>query len=392
VKYQHYTDIDPPRRRSWMVAMPLAVVIVLALLWTGYWFYASTKTQRTIEAWRAREASLGDVYACGSLEIGGYPFRIEVRCRQPSAELRSNQSPLAVKAEDLIVVSQVYDPTHLIVEMTGPLTASPLTASPVGSPPAWVANWALAQASIRGLPSSPQRVSSVFDKLEVRRGTNVVIAADHLELHDRIVSGSPEQNPLIEVVLRLGAVSAPALHPLAVQPVSGEISGVISGLKAFSPQPWAAQLRDLQASGGHIEITQARLQQADSTAVGDGALTLTPRGRLDGQLRLTIVGLDRLLSVIDLDRVAGQLVPQSELDKVAPGLDANKLTQSLDRIMPGLGGVVRKNSGTIAAAGVGALGQRTLLDGKPAVTLAMRFSDGEAFLGPIPLGQTPPLF
>jgi hypothetical protein len=387
VKYQRYADIDPPRRRSWMVAMPLAFVIVLALFWTGYWFFASTKAQRTIEAWRAREASLGNVFACGSLEIGGYPFRIEVRCRRPSAELRSNQPPLAVKADDLMVVSQVYDPTHLIVEMTGPLTASPL-----GSSPTWVANWALAQASIRGLPSSPERVSSVFDKLEVRRGPDVVLTADHLELHDRIVPGSPEQNPLIEVVLRLGAVSAPAVHQLAAQPVSGEIAGVVSGLKTFSPQPWAAQLRDLQASGGHVEIRQARLQQADSTVVGDGTLTLTPRGRLDGQLQLTVVGLDHLLSAIDLDRVAGQLVPQSELDKVAPGLDANKLTQSLDRIMPGLGGVMRKNSGTLAAAGVGALGQRALLDGKPAVTLAMRFSDGEAFLGPIPLGQTPPLF
>jgi hypothetical protein len=387
VKDQRYANIDPPRRRSWMVAMPLVFVIVLALVWTGYWFYASTEAQRTIEAWRAREASLGNLYACGSLEIGGYPFRIEVRCRQPSAELRSNRPALAVKAEDLMVVSQVYDPTHLIVEMTGPLTASPLGSSPV-----WVANWALAQASLRGLPSSPERISSVFDKLEVRRGTDVVLAADHLELHDRIVPGPTEQSPLIEVVLRLGAVSAPAVHQLAAQPVSGEIDGVVSGLKAFSPQPWTAQLRDLQAAGGHIEITQARLQQADSTVVGTGTLTLTPRGRLDGQLRLTVAGLDRLLSVIDLDRVAGQLVPQSELDKVAPGLDANKLTQSLDRVMPGLGGVVRKNSATIAAAGVGALGQRTLLDGKPAVTLAMRFSDGEAFLGPIPLGQTPPLF
>jgi hypothetical protein len=387
VNYQRHADIEPPRRRSWMVAMPLAFVIVLALLWTGYWFYASAQAQNRIEAWRTREASLGNVYACGSLEIGGYPFRIEVHCGQPSAELRSNQPPLAVKAQDLTVVSQVYDPTHLIVEMAGPLTASPLGSSPV-----WVANWALAQASIRGRPSSPERISSVFDKLEVRHGADVLIAADHLELHDRIVPGSPDRNPLIEIVLRLGAVSAPGVHQLAAQPVTGEIAAVVSGLKALSPQPWAAQLRDLQASGGRIEITQARLQQSDSTVVGDGTLTLTSRGRLDGQLRLTVVGLDRLLSVIDLDRVAGQLVPQSELDKVAPGLDANKLTQSLDRIMPGLGGAVRKNSGTIAAAGVGALGQRTQLDGKPAVSLVMRFLDGAAFLGPVPLGQTPPLF
>jgi hypothetical protein len=60
--------------------------------------------------------------------------------------------------------------------------------------------------------------------------------------------------------------------------------------------------------------------------------------------------------------------------------------------MPGLGGVVRNNSGAIAAVGVGALGQPAQLDGKPAVTLPLRFTDGTAFLGPIPLGPTPRLF
>jgi hypothetical protein len=390
VKYQHSADIDPPRR-SWKVALPLAFVIVLALLWSGFWFYASTAAQTTIEAWRARETSLGNVYACESLTIGGYPFRIEVRCRHPSAELSTNQPALAVKTEDLLVVSQVYDPTFLIIQLT-----SPLTASPRGEARTWIANWTSALASVRGRPSSPERVSSVFDNLKVTRasgdGTDVVLEADHVELHDRIVAGSARDNPVIEIVLRLGAVSAPAVHPLAARPVSGEIAALLSGLRVFSPQPWTAQLRDLQAAGGHIEIKKARLEQGDSIVVGDGTLALTPRGRLDGQLRLTVVGLDRLLSALDLDRVAGQLVPQSELEKVAPGLDANKLTQGLDRIMPGLGGVVRKNSGTIAAAGVSALGQQTLLDGKPAVMLALRFSDGEAFLGPIPLGQTPALF
>ena len=34
-----------PRRHSWLIALPLAVVILLGLLWTGFWFYAAGATQ-----------------------------------------------------------------------------------------------------------------------------------------------------------------------------------------------------------------------------------------------------------------------------------------------------------------------------------------------------------
>ncbi|MGH6725019.1 MAG: DUF2125 domain-containing protein [Pseudolabrys sp.] len=38
------------------------------------------------------------------------------------------------------------------------------------------------------------------------------------------------------------------------------------------------------------------------------------------------------------------------------------------------------------------LGQPASLDGRQAVTLPLRFKDGTAFLGPIPLGNTPARF
>ena len=39
--------------------------------------------------WRAREAQSGRVYDCGKLDVGGYPFRFEVRCRNASVDLIS---------------------------------------------------------------------------------------------------------------------------------------------------------------------------------------------------------------------------------------------------------------------------------------------------------------
>jgi hypothetical protein len=345
-----------------------------------------------IDGWRTHEAERGRAFACESETIGGYPFRIELGCSDPRADWRRSDPPVALKARKLVAVAQVYDPTLVISDLTGPLVGGR-----PGEPPAFSVNWTRAQASMRGAPI-PLRVSSVFDKLVLTRygagATDTWAQADHLELHARIIGGSANNNPVVETVLRLGAASAPALHRITAEPVDGEITAVVWGLKDLSPRPWSELLREMQAAGGHIDIKQARLQQSGTIVLADGSLSLTSRGRLDGQLALTVVGLDRLLTAlnIDVDRVAAQYVPQSQLDRIAPGLDANKISQGLDRILPGLGGVVRNNSGAIAALGVSALGQPAQLDGKPAVTLPLRFADGAAFLGPIPIGQAAPLF
>jgi hypothetical protein len=73
--------------------------------------------------------------------------------------------------------------------------------------------------------------------------------------------------------------------------------------------------------------------------------------------------------------------------------------------MPGLGNALRSrntagsgpgngtNGEMNAAVGAAALGgQQTELEGQRAVTLSLRFDDGTAFLGPLKLGQVPPLY
>ena len=61
-------------------------------------------------------------------------------------------------------------------------------------------------------------------------------------------------------------------------------------------------------------------------------------------------------------------------------------------MIPGLGRLARRNAAPGIAAGLGVIGQSTTLEGRPAVTLPLRFADGEVSLGPIPLGRLPPLF
>jgi hypothetical protein len=373
-------DQDYPEKRG--IARYVILLLLVAALfggWSAFWFYASGKVEATIEGWRAREGQAGRLYACGSQTIGGYPFRFELNCDDASALFKSGQPPVEVKSRGVLVVAQVYEPTLLISEFRGPLTIS----SP-GQAPEVVTNWKLAQLSVRGTPAEPERMSLAVDLPvvdSVSGGTQKTLwKARRFELHGRIAEGSVRDRPVIEAVLRLGGATAEALHPGAAVPVDADITAMLRGLNDFSPKPWEARFREIQAAGGGIEITQARVQQGDSIAVGSGTVTVNANGRLDGQLQVTIAGLEPFLAAIG----AQQMVQQS------PGMD--KIAGVLDRLSPGLGGVARQQAAANIGAGINMLGQQTTLEGKRAVTLPLKFNDGAIYLGPIPVGKVPAVF
>lgn len=378
-----------PHRSHWIIA-PFAFVVVAAALWSAFWFHAANAATAGIAEWRAQEARLGRTHSCGSQTIGGFPFRIEMRCTDARAELRNVEPPLAITAQDVLVVAQIYQPSLLIAEITGPLTIAE-----AGRPVSLVAGWTLAQVSARGLPADPQRLSLVIDGLRLDRavtgGTEALFAADRVELHGRLDPGSIPGNPVVELAAHLAAATAPVAGAIGAKPLDAHVTAVLRGLNTINLQPLRVQLRQLQAAGGTLQITDARVQQVDTTAHATGTLSLSRRARLDGTLRLTVAGIEPFLARSGLDKLLPGPGPGGSsvdaLNSLAPILGG------LDRLVPGLGEVARShaNASTLAA-GVALLGERSELDGKEAIALPLRFSDGAASLGPIPLGQTGPLY
>lgn len=369
----------PARRRFWRYIILLVLTAALIGGWSWFWHYAAGQAQAAVDGWRAREAKAGRIYDCGERHFGGFPFRFEVDCDRASAVFQSNQPPVEVKAGRVLVAAQIYQPNLLITEFQGPLTIADL-----GQTPKIVANWKLGRSSVRGTPQSPERVSMVFDEpvVDFVSGdtTTNLLRAKHLELHGRLAGGSVTDNPVIEMALTLDQGSAPILHPLMAQPVDCEITGVLRGLGDFAPKPWHQRFRELQERGGRIDVTQARIRQGDTLAVGSGSLAIDANGQLDGQLSVTVAGLEPFLIAIG----APEAVRKSRT--------VDKFAGMLDRLSPGLGDVAREQAGANLSAGVTMLGQPGTLEGRQAVILPLRFKDGFAYLGPIPLGATPALF
>jgi hypothetical protein len=389
---------NPPRKRSrlGLFIMP-GVLVVLAIGWTGFWFYASSQVGAQFERWRVREAQSGRVYDCGKLNVGGYPFRFEVRCQNASVDLISQTASRKFGKGELtqiLAVAQIYNPRQLIAEFTGPFTVTEQ-----GERQSLIVDWSAAQASAFGLPVAPQRMSLVVDAPTLERGVGAVrtplARAKRSELHGRIAEGSAAADPVIEVFWDLAQASADPIHPALGEAIDMTTQVRLSGLKDFRPKPWPERFREIQAANGRVEIQQARLQQGNLIAVAKGSLGIAPTGMLEGELQMTVVGLDKIVPALGIDKILEQSVPQETLDRLAPGLkteQVDRLMGTLDRMLPGLGNVVRQKAPAALGAGVSMIGQKTTLEGRPAQTFPLRFADGAVLLGPFRVAQTPPLF
>jgi hypothetical protein len=393
--------LAPRRRPLWRLFITPVLLLIAAAAWSAFWFYAASQVDVTADAWRAREAKSGRIYDCAGRSVAGFPFRLEVRCDGASVSLVSQtagqqaaQVPIIAKLAEILVVAQVYDPKLLIAEFTAPATISDSSG-----PPSMMVNWSKARASVVGLPATPQRASIVFDDPEVDRVNSSVqgplARAKHIELHGRLAEGSPAEHPVIETVLNIEGGSLQEVHPLLTEPFNAYVRTMLSGLKDFSPKPWPERFREVQAAGGHVEIVQSRIQQGELIAVAAGTLGLSANGRLDGELQMTVAGIEKVIPALGIDKMLDEGVPQSTLDRVAPGVktqDVNNLLGALDRAIPGLGKVVKQNANVGVAAGISALGKETMLEGKKARAFPLRFVDGTVFLGQLKVAQIPPLF
>ncbi|MEJ2434376.1 MAG: DUF2125 domain-containing protein [Pseudolabrys sp.] len=276
-------SIQPRRRTGRRVTIILLIVFVLVAGWAWLWKFAASRAETAVAGWRAREARAGRVYSCGTQSVGGFPFRIELTCGKASALLRSKATPLVeIRTPSVLVGADLYQPDTLTSRFVGPLTVG----APGKPPGIWV-NWTFAQSTVHGTPSAPERVTLEFERPTVDRIVGgkhqSLLSARRIALEGRIASGSPSDHPVIEVSLKAVRASAPGLHPAAAPPINMPLAARLTGLADFAPKPWAERFREMQAAGGRIEITHARIKQGNTLAVGKGSLSIDANGQLAGQ-------------------------------------------------------------------------------------------------------------
>ncbi|MFD1331866.1 DUF2125 domain-containing protein [Methylopila musalis] len=345
------TTAAPARR--WPIYLPTLALLLGAAVWSAFWWYAAGRAEQAADAFMAREAAKGRVYACGERTVGGYPFRIELRCERPSASVRDGENHLTLEAPRLVAVAQVYDPRRMIVDLTGPVGFMDAQGR------RGEAAFRTAQASgTATLDGKLERASAVVADPRLTLDGTEQAAGSRLEAHLR---RTPDAGPgAYDVALALDSATSPwlGLLPVGDGPATFELQASLTQAGELRPAPLEERLRAFQAADGRVRIDVARLIRGDVEARIDGDLGLDAQGRLDGRLTLVARGLDEIVRGL-----AG-----------------------------GAGGRRDDLLSSLLGAGAQMLGKPAKIDDKPATAYDLRLDRGRVELGPIRLYRLPPLY
>ncbi|MCW2308577.1 DUF2125 domain-containing protein [Rhodobium gokarnense] len=334
---------EAPRRSRSTRIFVLAVAGVIAVIaaWSAAWWYIADTAETVIDRTLADLRRGGTVVACGGREIGGWPFRLEVRC----APLRlKTPDGFALKVAAARAVALVYNPRHIIVE-----TDAPAEIDAGGRAPGAIA-WSLGHASVVIGDNGPRELSVALEDPRVS-GFGPLglkdVAATNAQFHMR---EAPDRPGTLDVALSVSdLVESPV--PLGAPIGAGLEARLPANVMANASRP--VTLAAPSPDGPALDITRAHLEAETARLALDGHLTLNAAGAPEGTLDLEVT-------------------------------DASRVTAILRRLVPADPAKLESIEGAITG-----FGRKTEVDGKTVHVLPIRIRNGQASLGLIPLFRLP---
>jgi hypothetical protein len=286
-------DTQPRKYSRIGLYVPIFALLVLALGWSIFWYIAATITGREIGAWIKREADDGRIWACPGRSVAGYPFRIEITCKEPSFSGPAAGIPIAGKLAAIHLVAQLYNPKLVIGEADGPLD---LTLPQDGTHTN--VNWKLLQISVRGEPESVQRASLSADQIDVKatlpNGSTFNARADNLQIHTR--QANQDQHAYDFALNGTNAVSSDLDNATGINaPATLQASGNITQADAIGGATIAQMLDRWRLAGGTLMLESSSVVQGSLNAQATGSLHIDGSHRIEGRLDLTASGLAPVL-------------------------------------------------------------------------------------------------
>jgi hypothetical protein len=319
--------------------VPLFAIIVLAIGWSIFWYVAATITGREIGEWIKREAEDGRNWTCPERSVGGYPFRVEIGCKNPSFSGPAAGIPIAGKLTGIRLVAQLYAPKLVVGEAEGPFD---LTLPQDGSHTN--VNWKLLQISVRGGPDALQRASLVADGIElnssIANGRAFSGRADNFQIHLR--RGAEEQHAYDFAITATNTASTDLDNATGITaPATLQANGTVTQADSIGGGTIPQLLERWRTAGGSLVFDNAAIAKGSLNAQGTGTLRIDGTHRLDGRIDLTASGLAPVLQrygiapqLLDIGGLIGGLLTGRT---PAPGAGQLRLALTFDRGQLGLG-------------------------------------------------------
>ncbi|MCS6762605.1 MAG: DUF2125 domain-containing protein, partial [Candidatus Devosia symbiotica] len=262
------------------------LMLAVAVVWSLAWLVLAELVKQQIAAQTQADGFTAPQITCGTLNVGGFPFRLDADC----AEFRVAMGNAVLELPGLCASIRIDNPGHLLVSALGPLQ---LTDTFTGSrnAVAWSAlqasirldNWRIAHASVSG------KNIAWSDTL---MGQTIIAQSPLAEFH---LFDIPEQHDADRHTAAMAgyALANELIYPgLTLTDTNAELQLELSGLPD-DVRNWGApdMLPALHTANGQLKIVSMHSTDAASTLDASGALMLDPHGQLDGQITISSTGV-----------------------------------------------------------------------------------------------------
>lgn len=350
----------PPRERLGrpprFLVMLAGLVLLVVAGWSAVWYAGTRKADELVETWLTSEAAKGRIYRCGDRSIGGYPFRVTATCSTPELDIADSGPRLRLAADGFRAVAQVWNLTHVIFEIDGPVRVG--VGGDDNGPEALLdADWELLQGSVRAPGGQIRRIDVVARDLAAtpeaaayRAGPAMRLTARELQLHGRRADGAAEGSNDIEVAVTLNDLVVGLEGSAPPDPVDVAFVGRLDALPYPPPRDPAAFLAAWRHNGGSIDVARLSAQQGDAELRAAGRIAPDAAGRPEGRVTVSLAG-------------AGAI-----------------------------GGDTFGGIGPVVGLALQFVGKPTEIDGRPAIAGEVDFRNGRVLIGGVPIAELPRLF
>ncbi len=348
---------------------PFAVLVSIALIYTFVWFYLAERTEQDFNHWIELQKSHGTEVKYTDLKVGGYPYRLTIRLKNPEIFAQDHPNQWYWHSEELIATAHTYNPNHIMIELKGEQSFRGVKNQHLSStdPFSWTTSVTadVILVSLRLKSGKISHIDSDFQNLiaeNSQSGSNVgsewrhffdgTVSMNRFEIHSRLRS---EESLFAQDI---------AIIAQGVKTEDTPASGFENQMDAFVIDATLTDLTEVPLHEGRIGVAPDLHNDELKTAIvhniqavwlpvsisGQGAITYSDNGPEDGEIDLSIVGYEDLLRALQREN-------------------------EIDRTTAALSGAV-----------LGALSVLTG-GGDDEIQLPLRFDRGQVFLGFIPLSE-----
>jgi hypothetical protein len=283
----------PPSR--WGLFAPFILLMLVFVGIAAFWFVASRGAGGALDSWIEREKAVGRHWTCPERSIGGFPFRVEVSCVNPTFSAQDGTSPLeSGSLGRILALTQTYQPDLVIVEASGPLTLKERGG------PRLNLSWTTLRMSLRGRPGDALIQFALEAKDIAVQGKTMTeevnAAASKLEVYLRRNPDAFETEKAYDLSAKLTGVTIPALDPaFGAEPGLAEIGALITHAAPFAARPLPSELERWRSDGGRIRLTTLMLAKGNQRLEATADLGLDAEHRIEGRAEVGLRGFDKIL-------------------------------------------------------------------------------------------------